>query len=104
MANLIIQPSKIHGVGIFIKEPIPKGTRMFLAADLNEYEKGGSVMTRFGGLVNHTKSANCEFTEGDDKGLVYLRSLRNINKGEELTIDYSILPFPFKSNVSGYKN
>lgn len=76
---------------------------MFLAADLNEFEKGGNIMTRFGGLVNHIKSPNCEFTEEDKDGMVYLRSLRNINKGEELTIDYSILPFPFKSDVTGYK-
>lgn len=77
---------------------------MFSVADLNEYEKGGNIMTRLGGLVNHIKSPNCEFTDGDDKGLVYLRSLRNIRAGEELTIDYSILPFPFKSDIDGYKN
>lgn len=102
MSNLLIAPSKIHGVGVFTKVNIPKGTRMFLVADLNEYEKGGNIMTRLGGLVNHIKSPNCEFKEEYD-GLVYLRSLMNIDKGEELTINYKILPFPFKSSVTGYK-
>ncbi len=104
MSHLKIEPSKIHGVGIFTKDPIPKGTKMFLAADLNEFEKGGDIMTRFGGLVNHTKTPNCEFKEDGNSGLVYLHSLRNIYKNEELTIDYSVLPFPFKSDITGYKN
>lgn len=104
MANLRIGSSKIHGNGVFTKVNIPSGTRMFLVADVKKYEEGGRIMTRFGGLVNHTKSPNCEFTEADGDGMVYLRSLKNINIGEELTVNYEVLPFPFMSDVTGYKN
>lgn len=102
MNKLIIAPSKIHGRGVFTKVKIPNGTRMFVVADLKEYENGGNIMTVFGKLVNHKWDSNCEFKEGDN-GLVYLNSIKNIYPKEELTIDYSILPFPFKSDVTGYK-
>lgn len=103
MSNLKIRTSKIHGRGVFSKVKIPKGTQMFLVADLKEYDKR-DIMTVFGKLVNHKRDANCDLTDGDDNGLVYLRSLKNIYPNEELTINYAILPFPFKSDVSGYRN
>jgi len=104
VANLFVNKSNIHGSGLFTKVPVQKGTQMCMVADLNKYSEGDSIMTRLGSLINHNrKNANCEFFEYDDNGLVFLRSVRDIIKGEELTINYNILPFPFKSDTTGYK-
>jgi len=105
VANLFVHKSAIHGKGLFTKVQIKKGTKMCVVADLNKYSNGENIMTDLGSLINHSKkNANCEFFEDNDSvGFVFLKPIRDIVKGEELTINYNILPFPFKSDTTGYK-
>jgi hypothetical protein len=98
---LYVGLSNIHGRGVFTKCNIPPYTKLNLMADLNKYSAGENCMTEFGSLVNHKRLSNCGILEKD--GLVYLITLKRIKTGEELTINYTTLPFPFKSDVTGYK-
>ena len=89
--------SDIHDIGIFAKEGIAQGTNLGMThikiADI-------IIRTPLGGFLNHSDDANCTkvelrmFNEDDPtKTLNYkkwnLVTLRNIKKGEELTLKYT---------------
>lgn len=106
-----VEDSLIHGKGVFAKQAIPKGTRIFeyagervlkvnLAADLaagltslayvmnlNETtaidgDRGGND-ARF---INHSCNPNCEVLYFNE--IPYIYSIRQINIDEELSFDY----------------
>ena len=77
--------SKIHGIGLFTDTEIKKGDFILLVADINRLNSSREFITIRGKLINHKTDCNC-FTN------------------EELTTDYSLLKYPFKSDVTGYKN
>lgn len=93
--------SAIHGKGLFLTKDAKPGMTVFEMGDLNKYADGGSWITELGGLVNHKKDANAEVYE--KRGRAYLRVTKPIRAGEELTINYKQLPFPFKSDTDGFK-
>ncbi|MFA5127181.1 MAG: SET domain-containing protein [Patescibacteria group bacterium] len=109
-----LKPSKIHGVGVFAIRHIPKGVRIFLGEKTQivwikestikklspEYRrlyddfcllKKGRLAcpANFnqlapGWYLNHSKKPNVAL----DKKMDFF-TLRNIRKGEELTVDYT---------------
>lgn len=99
---LTVRKSKIHGRGLFTDEFIPENTRITLVADLKRHNAGKNWITKLGRLVNHKKNGNCVLKRTEDGNYV-MYAKRNIDAGEELTSDYSILPKPFKSDVTGYR-
>ena len=101
-----IKKSKIHGNGVFAKQDILKGDIVLISGgiiipkkDLKNYQKdngklGLQIDDNFyiapisreeikNGGVNHSCDPNIGF-DGD----ILLRATKNINKGEELVIDY----------------
>lgn len=98
---LTVRKSKIHGKGLYTDELIPQGTRIILVGDLKRFKQGKHWITKLGRLVNHSKKGNCYLKREEDSYVLYAG--RHINGGEELTSDYSVLPKPFKSDVTGYK-
>lgn len=107
----LVKSSLVHGEGVFAKQTIPKGTRIFeyagervqkvnLAADLtkgltsliyvmnlNEIyavdgERGGND-SRF---INHSCDPNCEVLYFNDTPYIY--AIQEIQEGEELSFDY----------------
>lgn len=98
---LSVRKSRIHGKGLFTDELIPKDTRIILVGDLNRFRQGKKWITNLGRMVNHNRKGNCVLKREEDAYVLYAG--RNINGGEELTSDYSILKKPFKSDVTGYK-
>lgn len=100
---LRVRPSKIHGRGLFTDEYIPQDRRIILVADLKRHRAGKSWITKLGRLVNHKKNGNCILKRNIDDDTYVMYAKRDINAGEELTSDYSVLPKPFKSDVRGYK-
>lgn len=98
---LRVRQSKIHGRGLFTDEFIPQDKRITLVADLNRYHQGKNWITKLGRLVNHKKNGNCILKRHENSYVMYAK--RNIDAGEELTSDYSILSKPFKNDVTGYK-
>ncbi|HVK39913.1 MAG TPA: SET domain-containing protein-lysine N-methyltransferase [Candidatus Kapabacteria bacterium] len=104
--------SRIEGTGVFAKRRIPRGTRIFeylgqrrtlssvLLDDgsygdhtylfrLNEQILiDGSVGGNDARFVNHGCEPNCEAYIFDDR--LYFYAMRDIRRGEELTIDYHL--------------
>jgi hypothetical protein len=108
-----VQPSGIHGTGVFAKRPIPKGTRVIEYAGrrltkaelLEAAERGerkltyvlnldedlaidGAVEGNDARFVNHSCEPNCEVYIFD--GTPYLYAMQEIATGTELTFDYQL--------------
>tara|TARA_R100001530_G_scaffold133964_1_gene108071 strand:- start:60 stop:356 length:297 start_codon:yes stop_codon:yes gene_type:complete len=82
--SLSIGKSNIHGYGIFAIKDIPKNTKLGLSHirvdDL-------MVRTPLGGFYNHSDNPNCEKYR---VGLGwFLRTIKDIIKGEEITATYT---------------
>ena len=86
--SLTIQPSGIDGLGLFAKEGIAQGTNLGMThIKLN----GNMVRTPLGGFINHSNTPNVVKVElkADQYKKWNLVTLRNIKKGEELTVKYT---------------
>ena len=107
--GLIIRSSAIHAAGCYTTTPIRKGARvteytghrLTKAEADTAYEE--SPITYLFGLgdgtividghatamfINHSCDANCETSEEDDR--VWIKAIRNIAAGEEITYDYCL--------------
>jgi hypothetical protein len=98
--KVYVNVSRIQGKGLFIGEDIPANTRIILVADMERYYDGLRWISRYGALLNHQKKANCILKASGSYYFLY--SDRYIHSGEELTVDYTILPSQFSRNVKGY--
>jgi len=124
----ILQAKKsvIHGLGCFAVQFIPKGQRIVeysgprlnLEQTLKALEKGneyifdidshysvdGSVMSNAGRYLNHSCDPNCE--SDIISGKVWIDAMRDIHKGEEVTINYNyeLEGFSNRSCQCGSKN
>ena len=84
--------SKIHDIGVFAKEKIPKGTN-FGMTHLQVSES--LVRTPLGGFLNHSEDPNCEKVKlyfKSDKGDFTkwnLVTIKDIKAKEELTLTYT---------------
>ena len=112
-----VRDSPIHGKGLFAVATIPKGRfiveykgrRITREAAAEGYVEGPQTHTFLfelsdGSLidaaqdgsdarwVNHSCSPNCKTVER--KSCIWIRSLRRIRKGEELSYDYNITMAP----------
>jgi hypothetical protein len=107
--GLIIRPSAIHAIGCFTTTPIRKGARVaeYTGPRLSKEEadalyKDSPVTYLFGlgdgsividgqgpaKFINHSCDPNCETSEV--RGRVWIKAIRNIPAGEELTYDYCL--------------
>jgi len=83
--GLRIQKSEIDGQGLF--------TMIFLKHDHilgNSHVVVGNgeiIRTPLGGFINHSDTPNCVKIKKGDR--YYLKTLRQITEGEELTVKYS---------------
>ena len=106
---LIIRSSAIHAAGCYTTTPIPKGRRVaeYTGPRLSKEEADAtyedSPITYLFGLgkgqividghsmamfINHSCDANCETSEVG--GHVWIKSIRPIAAGEEITYDYCL--------------
>ena len=79
-----IKLSKIHGEGLFAKEDIDDNTKIGLGWLVVGAEL---IRTPLGGFINHSDNPNTIKEKVDDK--YYLYSIRDIKKGEEITLKYT---------------
>lgn len=84
---LTIKPSKLHGLGLFATTKIPKGAVLGTTHVIDNSAKDGLIRTPLGGFINHSYSPNVRIIEGEETWV--LISEKEIEKGEELTIDYT---------------
>ena len=106
---LIIRSSAIHAAGCYTTSPIPKGSRVaeYTGPRLTKAEADalyeelpltylfglgrgsvvidGHCMAMF---INHSCDPNCE--TGEKNGRVWIRAIRNIPAGAEITYDYCL--------------
>ena len=88
--NLTISNSSIHGLGLFAKFDIPKGTKLgMIHYYVDDFE---IIRTPLGGFLNHSDTPNC--SKETQKSIAgkrsYLITNRDIKCGEELTITYDL--------------
>jgi SET domain-containing protein len=107
--GLIIRASAIHATGCYTTTPIRKGARVAeytgprLSRDQADQAYKDSPVTYLFGLgdgsvviegrctamyINHSCDANCETSEKN--GRIWIKAIRNIAAGEELTYDYCL--------------
>ena len=127
MDKVIIKKSKIKGKGLFAKGDIKKGeiigiVKGPIVPDNEEsYKKYGEdrlhpisyseaiLNSTFTKYANHSCNPNCGLKEG-----IKLVSMRDIKKGEEITIDYDTLEYNWemvcncgsskcRKKIKGYK-
>jgi SET domain-containing protein len=106
---LIIRSSAIHAAGCYTTAPVRKGTRVAeytgprMSKDEADAANEESPITYLFGLgdgsvvidghcmamfINHSCDPNCETEE--IKGRVWIRAIRKIEAGEEITYDYCL--------------
>jgi uncharacterized protein len=107
--GLIIRSSAIHATGCFTTTPIRKGARVaeYTGPRLSKEEADAlyenSTITYLFGLgdgsividgqgqaryINHSCDPNCESSEV--RGRIWIKAIRRISAGEELTYDYCL--------------
>lgn len=113
-----VRKSKLHGTGVFAKRSIPTGTRIFEYEGKRISGEQADAMfpvnpddpyhTFFFALsngriidggrggndsrwINHSCEPNCETQEGRHGKRVFVHTLRDIAKGEELVYDYGLI-------------
>ena len=89
-SRLIIKPSLINGLGLFATAGIAQGTDL----GTTHIKVDGEIFrTPLGGFINCDENANCVKVEMRTEGSITdkwnLVTLKNINKGEELTLKYT---------------
>ena len=95
--SLTIKQSGINGLGLFAKEGIAQGTNLGMS---HIKMNGNIIRTPLGGFINHSNDANVVkvellMTNEDDPHMKFdykkwnLITIRDIRKGEELTIRYT---------------
>ena len=82
--ELYIRKSAIEGMGVFAKEDIDGNVILGLSHIVVD---GELIRTPLGGFVNHSDTPNTIKIQKDNR--YYLYTIREIKKGEELTLKYT---------------
>ena len=91
--TVAVRVSPIHGYGLFAIDNIPYGTNLGISHVLAVGFKNGYIRTPLGGFINHSDTPNCYKVQSHEESvLIYynLHTTRDIEKGEELTVTYTI--------------
>ena len=90
--HLTIAPSSIHKLGLFTEEAIDQGTNLGISHLKFDEE---IIRTPLGGFINHSDEPNCvraKLRYTNQAKLDYIKwnliVIRDIKKGEELTVTY----------------
>jgi SET domain-containing protein len=94
--NLTIKKSSVDGLGVFATESIKKlsvlGVSHVKDSKLARANRDGYWRTPLGGFINHSTNPNCKKSENKFTNNLYLMTIKNIKKGEELTVYYTLYP------------
>ena len=75
------------GTGVFAKNDYPSGTNIGKFHDIND---SNYIFTELGKKHNHSNTPNCKNKLKNNSR--YMVTLKPVNKGEELTTDYTLQP------------
>ena len=85
---LDIQPSEIEGKGLFAIKDIPADITLGVSHVYDKRFKNNYIRTPLGGFINESKTPN--LVAEIDKDFRYVRTIRDIKAGEELTLQYTL--------------
>ena len=91
--TIVVRISSIHGYGLFAIDSIPQGTDLGVSHVFAAGFKDGYIRTPLGGFINHSDTPNCYKVESHKESVLTYYNLyttKNIEKGEELTVTYTI--------------
>lgn len=103
---ITIKASPIHGLGLFATQPIPRG--MVLASITSPHLEHTDLwyhLTPIGRKLNHSYNPNATITKTNQGGYMqhHMTTLREVEEGEELTVDYGTLQPGFEPLKPHYK-
>ena len=100
--SLTIKNSSIHGLGIFATQDIPSNSDLGISHIKNTagHFENNYIRTPLGGFINHSDEPNCIkyqpfvlasplIESGYEPAYYSIKTLRLIEKGEELTVFYT---------------
>ena len=90
--NLTVKKSKINGLGVFATEDINNNSVLGVSHIKDSKAENGYWRTPLGGFINHSSNPNCKKSKNKFTKNLYLTTIKNIKKGEELTIYYTLYP------------
>ena len=85
---LTIERSTIDGLGLFALEDINKNTIIGITHVYSSGYEDSHIRTPLGCFINHSESPNCIL--GNEGFTKILKTVKNISKGEEITLKYSL--------------
>ena len=91
--SVVVRVSPIHGYGLFAIDNIPQGTDLGVSHIFAVGFKNNYVRTPLGGFINHSDTPNCYKVQSHEESvLTYynLHTTRDVEKGEELTVTYTL--------------
>tara|TARA_B100000579_G_scaffold366968_1_gene327093 strand:- start:518 stop:844 length:327 start_codon:yes stop_codon:yes gene_type:complete len=86
-SSLTINSSSIHGLGLFAITEIPSQSELGISHVRDDRFSHGYIRTPLGGFFNHSKKPNCEAIYDGD--FIKIKTLTDINCGDEITVDYT---------------
>ena len=86
-SSLTIRESSIHGLGLFACTKITSKTELGITHVKDKRFSHGYIRTPLGGFFNHSVTPNCEAVY--DGHFIKLLTIKNINLGDEITVDYT---------------
>ena len=86
-SSLTIKNSLIHGLGLFAITEILSETELGISHVKDNRFSHGYIRTPLGGFFNHSKKPNCRAVYDGD--FIKIITLKNINCGDEITVDYT---------------
>jgi hypothetical protein len=86
--RLTIKSSGIDGLGLFAEEEIAVGENLGVSHVYDERFKNKFIRTPLGGFINHSDTPNIKaYIDADFR---YIKTIRHIKAGEELTLEYNL--------------
>ena len=86
--RLTIKSSGIDGLGLFAEEEISVGEDLGVSHVYDERFKNKFIRTPLGGFINHSDTPNIKaYIDADFR---YIKTIRHIKAGEELTLEYNL--------------
>ena len=101
--TVAVRVSPIHGYGLFAIDNIPQGTDLGVSHIFAVGFQNNYVRTPLGGFINHSDTPNCyKMQSHKESVLTYynLHTTKDIEKGEELTVTYTIYNLDDSPNVA----
>ena len=86
--GLTVKQSKIDGLGLHASKSFDAGTKFGESHVLvHSRDRHEWIRTPLGGFFNHSNEPNCEAIYDGD--FIKIKTLKNINLGDEITVDYT---------------